>query len=111
MLGWRKPSSVPGMAPDPSRSNDLRMAEKDVSSSRTAYNLAGRVALVTGSSRGIGAAIARAFARQGARVVVQGRDRDALARVRDEIVRAGGQAIDQVADVTRFEDIEAMRLA
>jgi len=71
--------------------------------------LDGRVALVTGSSRGIGAAIAVAFARAGARMAVHGRDQAALAAVRDTIERAGGRAIDVVADVTRFDEIEAMR--
>ena len=48
-----------------------------------------KVALVTGSSRGIGAAIARLFARQGARVAVHGRDTAALAAVQADIERAG----------------------
>ena len=43
--------------------------------------LDGRVALVTGSSRGIGAAIARLFAQEGAKVAVHGRDAKALAAV------------------------------
>jgi 3-oxoacyl-[acyl-carrier protein] reductase len=71
--------------------------------------LNGRVALVTGSSRGIGAAIARRFAGEGAKVAVHGRDIDAIAAVRTAIVRAGGVAMMVVADVTRFADIEAMR--
>src|SRR5262249_29034254 len=65
--------------------------------------------LVTGSSRGIGAAIARLFAEQGAKVAVHGRDRAALAAVQAEIERAGGTAMQVVADVTRFDEIEAMR--
>jgi 3-oxoacyl-[acyl-carrier protein] reductase len=72
-------------------------------------NLEGKTALVTGSSRGIGAAVARLFAREGARVAVHGRDPAALSQVRGEIEGAGGQAIEVQADVTRFDEIEAMR--
>lgn len=71
--------------------------------------LQGRIALVTGSSRGIGAAIARRFAREGARVAVHGRDRSALAAVRQEIESSGGTALEVTADVTRFDEIETMR--
>jgi 3-oxoacyl-[acyl-carrier protein] reductase len=73
-------------------------------------SLQGKVAWVTGSSRGIGAAIARQFASVGAKVVVHGRDAGALAVVRADIERAGGHAIQVTGDVTRFADIEAMRL-
>ncbi|HKW41932.1 MAG TPA: SDR family NAD(P)-dependent oxidoreductase [Gemmatimonadales bacterium] len=71
--------------------------------------LAGKVALVTGSSRGIGAAIAAVFAREGARVALHGRDRAALAAVQDQIERNGGRALPVLADVTKFDEIEAMR--
>jgi 3-oxoacyl-ACP reductase-like protein len=71
--------------------------------------LDGRIALVTGSSRGIGAAIAKRFASAGARVAVHGRDRAALDEVRGAIARSGGSAIQVEADVTRLEEIEAMR--
>jgi 3-oxoacyl-[acyl-carrier protein] reductase len=70
-----------------------------------------RVALVTGSSRGIGAAIAMEFARCGARVVVHGRDHDALREVEASIQNGGGQAMSVTADVTDFDAIEAMRLS
>jgi 3-oxoacyl-[acyl-carrier protein] reductase len=72
--------------------------------------LDGRVALVTGSSRGIGAAIARRFASSGALVAVHGRDRAALAAVHADIVRAGGRAAQVAADVTKLAEVEAMRL-
>ena len=69
-----------------------------------------KVAWVTGSSRGIGAAIAKEFADRGAKVVLHGRDAAALAGVRSEIERAGGRSIQVTRDVTKFVEIEAMRL-
>jgi 3-oxoacyl-[acyl-carrier protein] reductase len=72
-------------------------------------DLKDKVALVTGSSRGIGAAVAREFARHGAKVVVHGRDSEAMTAVRTGIERAGGRAIQVAADLTSFADIEEMR--
>jgi 3-oxoacyl-[acyl-carrier protein] reductase len=71
--------------------------------------LEGRVALVTGSSRGIGAAIARRFARAGARVVVHGRDETALAVVRDDLRRDGATVIAVRGDVTSADDLDRLR--
>ncbi len=68
-----------------------------------------KVALVTGSSRGIGAAIATLFAARGARVALHGRDVEALARTRAAIEAAGGQVIQVVGDVTDLEQLERMR--
>jgi 3-oxoacyl-[acyl-carrier protein] reductase len=73
--------------------------------------LAGRSALVTGGSRGIGAGIARGLAAQGANVMVCGRDRAALARVVEEIRSNGGEAESALADVTDQDAVEALRLA
>jgi 3-oxoacyl-[acyl-carrier protein] reductase len=69
-----------------------------------------QVALVTGSSRGIGAAIAKLYAQHGAKVVVHGRDAAALSSVRREIELAGGRAMQVSGDVTSFADVEAARL-
>jgi 3-oxoacyl-[acyl-carrier protein] reductase len=71
--------------------------------------LTGEIALVTGSSRGIGAAIATLFAQAGAAVAVHGRDGDRAASVAKSIEGAGGRAFPVVADLTRYQEIEAMR--
>jgi len=67
------------------------------------------VALVTGSSRGIGAAIARLFAERGASVIVHGRDPDAVRTVVADIEETGGRALAAIADLTHYDQIEAMR--
>src|SRR5215831_15909062 len=72
-------------------------------------SLANKVAVVTGSSRGIGAAIAKLFALAGAAVVVHGRDKAAIAAVHADIERLGGRAMSVIADVTVFDQIEALR--
>ena len=66
--------------------------------------LEGKVAVVTGCSQGIGAAIARAFAREGAAVVISARRGDALEDVAVEIEAAGGKAVAVQADVAKRED-------
>jgi len=65
--------------------------------------LAGRVALVTGSSRGIGRATALALARRGARVVLNGRDETRLQRACAELTGAGLEAAAAAGDVADAE--------
>ena len=57
------------------------------------FDLSGRTAIVTGSSRGIGRAIAELYAKAGARVVISSRKLDACQRVVDDIKVSGGEAI------------------
>jgi len=71
--------------------------------------LEGRVALITGSSRGIGEAIARELARQGASVAVHGRDAAAAQQVAAEIHEDGGTAIALTGDVTSADDLDTLR--
>ena len=70
--------------------------------------LQGKIAVVTGSSRGIGAAIAKELAAQGATVVINHRDSAAQAdAVAAEIAAAGGQAAIITANVSDFPDANA----
>jgi NAD(P)-dependent dehydrogenase (short-subunit alcohol dehydrogenase family) len=70
--------------------------------------LAGRVAMVTGASRGIGAAAAEAIAGAGAHVVLAARDRDALAGVASGIQAKAGAATPVPADVSKVDDVERL---
>ena len=71
--------------------------------------LAGRTAIVTGSGRNIGRAIALAYARAGANVALNGhRDISALDAVKVEIEALGSAAISILADVSNPDDVQEM---
>jgi NAD(P)-dependent dehydrogenase (short-subunit alcohol dehydrogenase family) len=70
--------------------------------------LEGRVAVVTGASRGIGAATAEALGAAGVRVVLAARDGEALEAVARGINQAGGEALAVPCDVAKREDVDRL---
>lgn len=70
--------------------------------------LAGKVAIITGASRGIGETTARAFAAAGATVALAARDGQALATLAEEIQTQGGQALAVPTDVSQAAEVERL---
>src|SRR5207245_3500075 len=70
--------------------------------------LNGKVAIITGASRGIGAASARIFAASGAKVVLAARDEKAIATVAKDILSTGGQAVAVPTDVADPVSVERL---
>ena len=68
----------------------------------------GRAAVVTGGGSGLGAEMARSFAREGAKIVLADLDSAAMDQVAGEIGKAGGEAIGIRTDVTKRADVEAL---
>jgi NAD(P)-dependent dehydrogenase (short-subunit alcohol dehydrogenase family) len=73
---------------------------------RAPQSLAGRTAVVTGAGRGLGRAVARALAAEGARLALLGRSAPSLEEAAQEITAAGGVALPIVVDVTDEPQVE-----
>jgi NAD(P)-dependent dehydrogenase (short-subunit alcohol dehydrogenase family) len=78
------------------------------SAERALFDLRGRVAIVTGTSRGLGQVFARALARAGADLVLTARNRNSLQAFEDEVRVFGGRAISLELDVRDHDSIEHM---
>src|SRR5947207_12748295 len=70
-------------------------------------SLAGKIALITGASSGIGWALAKALAGEGCKVGLIARRQELLSQLAGEIAAAGGAAAVAIADVAQHESIEA----
>jgi NAD(P)-dependent dehydrogenase (short-subunit alcohol dehydrogenase family) len=70
--------------------------------------LQGKTALITGASRGLGRAMAKALAAEGAQLVLAARDRGKMEAVAGEVAAAGGEARVYVADVTSETDVASL---
>ena len=72
------------------------------------FDLSGQVAVITGSSKGIGRAAAECMASLGAKVVVSSRKADACEAVAADIKKAGGEAIVIPCNISRKEEMQAL---
>ncbi|PZO87837.1 MAG: oxidoreductase [Micavibrio aeruginosavorus] len=74
----------------------------------TNHSLEGKTALITGASRGIGAAVAKLLAKQGAHVILIARTIGGLEAVDDEIKSAGGRATLMPLDLFKLDELDAL---
>jgi NAD(P)-dependent dehydrogenase (short-subunit alcohol dehydrogenase family) len=72
------------------------------------YSLRGRTVLITGGSRGLGLALARQVVKEGARVVICGRDSDSLERARESLTKSGAEVLAVSCDVTNPDSVREL---
>jgi NAD(P)-dependent dehydrogenase (short-subunit alcohol dehydrogenase family) len=82
--------------------------ENSMENTMNSIDIAGKVAVVNGASRGIGEAIARALAACGARVVLSSRRLDGVQKVADSIVAEGGKAFAFACHAGHLDEIDAL---
>ncbi|HKC72116.1 MAG TPA: SDR family NAD(P)-dependent oxidoreductase [Terriglobales bacterium] len=75
---------------------------------RSGESVAGRVVLITGSSRGLGLALAEEFAAQGARLIICARDQRELEIARDRLAAHGAEVLAVTCDVTVQDDVQSL---
>jgi NAD(P)-dependent dehydrogenase (short-subunit alcohol dehydrogenase family) len=68
--------------------------------------LEGKVALITGASQGLGRALALAYAKEGARIIINARSEESIRPVADEVEASGAEVLAFVADVSKCADVE-----
>ena len=104
----RERAAPPAAAPPRTRLRGTPVNRSDLDNGRGPFDLSGRVALVTGGTRGLGLAIARAFASAGADVMVASRKADACLQVAAELRATGARAIGHACHVGRWDEVERL---